>query len=421
MRISLHNSARKTCVLLAALLVAGAYTFFIAKEYLAARYADRPDVASLRKAAWLQPGNAEYQYRLGRYFWLVERSPDAAVASYRAAVTLNPYSSRYWLDLAGVYQLLGDTARQQDALEHAVLANPTTPEVAWEAANLYVVEGETDKALKEFRVVLQNDPYLPLSALDLCWRIKPDIDVLLRDAIPPMASVDSIFLNYLGSKKESAAAVKVWAQLVKLQQPVERRYVFDYIRYLIAQQDVDQARMVWQQAGSLSGLSAYQPTSENLVVNGDFSLDVLNGGFGWQYQPLPDVSLSIDPTQVHAGDRSLSMVFDSRGLNDAGILQTIPVQPNTNYEFSAYFKSEDMQGAGGPELAVQDFYKGTVYFISEDMKDADFWKRIGGNIMTGPDTRLLVVHIQRVPAGSPIKGKLWLDDVRLAARPQQGQ
>jgi len=200
---------------------------------------------------------------------------------------------------------------------------------------------------------------------------------------------------------------------------VERRYVFDYIRYLIALQQVDQARLVWQQAASLCGLSAYQPTSENLVVNGDFSLEVLNGGFDWLYQRSPEVSLTMDPTQTHTGNRSLSLIFDSRGMNDAGILQMIPVQPNTNYEFSFYFKAENMQGAGGPQFVMQDFYSGITYFSSENLKDADFWKRSSGDFRTGPDTKLLILHIQRVPNGSPIKGKLWIDGIHLAAKEQR--
>ena len=77
-------------------------------------------------------------------------------------------------------------------------------------------------------------------------------------------------------------------------------------------------------------LSAYQPSSENLVVNGDFSLDVLNGGFGWLYRQSRDVSFALDPTQPHSGNRSLRMaVRKSRGLEDAGLQQLIPVQPRT--------------------------------------------------------------------------------------------
>jgi hypothetical protein len=150
------------------------------------------------------------------------------------------------------------------------------------------------------------------------------------------------------------------------------------------------------------------------VINGDFSLPVLNGGFDWLYQQSKDVSLALDPTQSHTGHRSLLISIDSRGIEDAGIRQLILVEADASYDFSAYFKSEDMQGAGGPRFAIQDLYSEATYFVSDPLKDADSWQTINGTFTTGPDTRLLVLRIQRLPAGSPIRGKLWIDDIRLA-------
>lgn len=407
-------------MLAVAVLAAGLYTAVAARQYLAAHFSQSSDQVSLQRAVRLDPGNANYHYLLGRNLWLVQNSPNEAIKFIQDATRLNPHQARYWFDLGAVYQLLGDTERQKDALEHALVADPTTPEVAWEAANLYIVDGETDKALKEFRVVLQNDPSLPLSALILCWRIKPDIDVLLRDVVPPVPSVYTQFLAFLISRKETSAAAKVWARIAQLHQPLQAAHIFGYIQYLIGQHDVDQASLVWQQAANFCGLSAYQPTPQNLVVNGDFSLNVLNGGFDWLYHKSPAVSLALDPTQTHMEDRSLAIVFNSSAINDVGILQFIPVQPNTNYDFSAYFKAEDIEGAGGPQFALQDFYTGTTYFASEELKDASFWKQVTGNFTTGPDTKLLILHIPRVPPGSPIKGKLWIDGVRLAQKSSQG-
>ena len=416
MRILLPSLARKASLLLPSFVLATVFTGVAATEYLAAYFSAKPGLASLQRAVRLQPGSADYRYRVGRYFFLGERSPEAAVQAYQAAVALNPYKARYWFDLAAAYELLGNTDQQKDALEHALKADPTTPNLAWEAANLYLVLGETDAAMREFRVVLENDPYLPSAALQRCWRAKPDVEALLRDVIPPTPGVYWSFLDFLISRKETAAAAKVWAQLAQLRQPIEAGWAFAYIQYLIGQGEVDQARLVWQQAASLCGLSAYQPSSENLVINGDFSLNVLNGGFDWLYHPSRDVRLRLDPTQFQSGQRSLSIVFDSRGIEDAGIRQLIPVQPNATYDFSAYFKAEDIQGAGGPRFAIQDLYKESTYFVSDELKDADFWKPVNGTFTTGPDTKLLVLRVQRFPAGSPIKGKLWIDSVRLVQK-----
>lgn len=250
-------------------------------------------------------------------------------------------------------------------------------------------------------------------------REKPDIDFLLREVVPPKLSVYASLLDLLTSNKETAAAAKVWTQIVQLHQPLEKQFAFNYVRYLIVQREVDQARMVWQQASALCGLSAYQPSPENLIVNGDFSLDVLNGGFDWLYQQSKDITLALDPTQSHGGHRSLLITFDARSVSDAGIRQLVPVTPATSYDFTAYFKAETMEGDGGARFAIQDLYSEETYFTSDYLKDADFWKQVSGTFTTGPDTKLLVLRIQRDPPGHPIRGKLWIDGVRLVEQKQE--
>jgi tetratricopeptide (TPR) repeat protein len=421
MRIPIQNPVKKITILAAGAIFAFLYVGMALTEFLAAHFANTPTLTSLHRAVWLQPGNAEYQYRVGRYFSLVETSPEQAAQAFRTAVALNPYRARYWFALAGTYQLLGDTTGQGAALEHALAVEPTTPEVAWEAANFYIVQGDVDAALKNLRVVLSNDPYFPASAITLCWRIRPDIDFLLQDIVPPLTTVNSALLEFLITKNETAASIKVWQKLVALNQPVERRFVFEYVRYLVGKQEPGQAHLVWEQAANLSGLVAYQESAENLVVNGDFSQEILNAGFDWLYHKSSDVSLTLDPTQFHTGHASLHLEFDSRGLEDAGIRQLISVKPSTAYQFSGYYKAEAMEGAGGLRFAIQDLYTAKTYLTSENFDNVDFWKQVGGTFTTDPDTKLLVLRIQREPARSPIKGKLWVDNLHLTPiRAQEG-
>jgi tetratricopeptide (TPR) repeat protein len=416
LRISLQSPARKIIFLSACLALTGLYIGFAASEFLADYFSKKLDLASLQIATRLRPENAEYQYRIGHYFLETQQEPATATQFFKSATALNPNNASYWLALSRTYRRLADGDRQKDALQRAIAADPSTTDVAWEAANFYWTMGETDKALREFRMVLENDPYLPPEALDRCWRIKPDVETLLQDVVPRNAEVYSSFLDFLISRNEPAAAARVWTEMVKFQHPVETQHVFSYVRYLVDRGDVAHARQAWQQAASLSDLSGYQASPQNLVVNGDFSLPVLNGGFDWLYEKLSDVSLALDATELHSGQRSLSIVFDSRGIDDVGIRQLIPVEPNTTYKFSAYFKSQGLEGAGGPRFLLADRFTGVHYFASEELKDADFWKQVTGMFDTGPDTKLLVLRIQRVPAGNAIRGKLWIGGVHLAER-----
>ena len=411
MQLELRQPAKKLAVVAVLSLVTSAYLVLTTTAFLAAYCSTDPDRAHLQRAAWLDPGNAEYRYRVGRYELLAGQSPQAAIPWLEAATALNPHAARYWLDLAIAQQSLGDTSAERPALQRALAADPHTPDVAWQAANLYLAQGSTDDAMKEFRVVMENDAPLTPQAINLCWKMHPDVESLLSSVIPP--NVYASFLDFLVAHKETAAAAKVWEKVFLAQQPMERSDLFAYVRYLIAHQEVAQAATVWQQAANLSGLAAYQPSSENLLVNGDFSLEVLNGGFDWLHQNTPGVSMALDPNDAHSSSRSLRIVFDGPGIVDAGIRQLVPVDPNTNYEFSGFYKAQEMDGAGGPKFAIQDLYKETPFFMSDDLRDSDFWRKIDGAFTTGPDTHLLMVRIARIPAGSPIRGKLWIDGLQL--------
>jgi tetratricopeptide (TPR) repeat protein len=416
MKIDFHSPARKWLTAVILLACAVVYLGLSAREFVAAWLGSRPEISSLQRAAWLDPGNAEYRNHVGRYYDLVARDPVAAIGQYKTAVQLNPHSARYWFDLASAYQVLGDTTNQASALERAIQADSMTPDVAWEAGNLYLVKGDTEKALHEFSVVLANDTSLASTAIQYCWRIDPDVDSLLRDVVPPNVDAYLAFMTLLETKQETAGAIKVWDALVKTRQPFEQRRSNDFFQYLIMHKEVDAATRVWQETADRFGLTAFLPSPNNLIVNGSFSLDTINAGLDWQHQKQASVQLTLDPSDYHSGPRSLLINFDGPGIHDAGIYQLVPVQPNTTYEFSAYYKNGEMDGAGGPHFTIQDMYSQAIYYESDELKDAGYWKSVTGVFTTPVDAKLLVVHIRRVPEGSPIRGKVWVDDLRLTRK-----
>ena len=396
------------------IVLAGTYFFLSCTEFAASWFASRPDLRNLSRALRLAPGNAEYRDRVGRYNTFVVADPQAALENFEAAVRLSPYDANYWLDLALARQLAGNTQGHRDAIEAALRAEPTAPRVAWEAANSFLIDGDIPRALQEFRVVIENDPDRGTAALQYCWRTQPDVDVLLRDAIPahPMPLIG--FLSLLMSKQETDGAIKVWDRLLDQREKFDSRYLFSYVQYLVGAHRPDAAMTAWERSSSLLGLSSYLPSQDNLIINPDFSLDVLNGGFDWQYVNRIGVRPTLDLSDFHQGHRSLSITFEGPGIQDAGIQQLIPVHGGSEFDFSAYYKSASFEGAGGPQLALRDAYSGTPLFVSDPLTDADFWKLVRSRVTIPTTTTLLVLRVERFPAGSPIRGKLWLDGFSLS-------
>src|SRR5581483_11946145 len=200
-------------------------------------------------------------------------------------------------------------------------------------------QGATEAAFRDYHKVLENSPQLVPRAIQICWALRPDVNFLLQNVVPPEG--DKAFLSFLLSNHESDAA-KVWATIAASRQAVEQPFLFEYLRYLLVNHQALQAIRVWQQAADLSGLAAYQPTDENLLVNGNFSLPILDGGFDWTYQTSSAVMLALDPVETHSGPRSLRIFFEGAGIQDAGISQIVAVEPNTEYVFSGYYKAEEM-------------------------------------------------------------------------------
>ena len=386
--------------------------------YLASYLAAVPDSARLQKAIRLEPANAEYRELLGRNLALPAISLGEAISNYRAAVVLNPYASRYWLDLAGAYQVVGQTAEQQASVERAVEVDPTTPHVAWEAANFFLVQGPPEKALPYFRVVFANDDIDAVdSALGLCWRATRDENQILDQGLPARADLYLRFLRLLINKQELAAAERVWNRLIGLHQVFSTKLAFPYVQFVLAQRDVPAAQNAWQQlAGIDRSLERYLPSPENLIVNGGFEERLLNGGFDWWYQPYSHVVLAVDSSEFHSGSRSLSVTFDGLSASEAGISQLMPVKPDTDYEFSAESRSEELETASGPRFSIADAYTNASYVLSDDVLGTTPWHRQEARFRTSKDTNLLLLKIVRQPAAPLIRGKFWVDDVKLVER-----
>jgi tetratricopeptide (TPR) repeat protein len=416
MYVSLSSKPLRVLFASACLGAAGLYVGGVGKHYLAFRAGSQLKPASLERAARLEPWNADPRWQLGRYSLFVAQDAGRASARLEEAVALNPHVARYWLDLAAASQVAGNVPQQRSALERALQAEPTAPDVAWEAANFYLIENDVARALALFRVVMANDPEQLNAALSLCWRATGDVNVMLAEALPARPQTYFAFLRLLTSEEQTAAAETVWARLTGLHQEFPPAEAFPFLDYLLEKRQTSAAAGVWRQLVASNGeLQAYM-APKNLIVNGGLEKDFLNGGFDWRYATSDAVELAVDNLEFHGGNQSLRMVFKGPGMTDPGIYEYVAVQPDTDYHFTAYTKAEDIESASGPRLAVIDAYSGRSYVLTEDSLGTTGWREQAADFRTGAESRLLMVKVTRVPGDPLIKGKFWIDDLRLVQR-----
>ena len=416
MRVPLRTrGARLACVALGLLLAAAIETFFLT-QWLASHKARQPNPVSLTQAIRLDPWNAAYPNLLGNYFLNVVQDPVSALPYLKRATELNPLKGRYWLDLAGVSMLVGNDKDHGEALQRAVQAEPTSPAVASEVGNYMLIQGDIDGALKNLSVVELYDPLQRSQALATSWRATHNIDLLLQRT-PATPEVRADLLAVMVQQNQMAAAAKVWAGIAAQSQPIPVDYAFNYMNVLLTygRRDVAQAQKVWSDLVRLNpAFSHYEQNDDNLVNNPGFEYDILGGGFDWMYTQVPNVALSQDTPDFHSGSRSMAITFDVEGADNFGLMQHVPVTPDTAYRFTAYTKAEDIEGGSGPRIAVVDPYAGAKrFYASEDAHGTTSWQAQEGEFRTGPATKVVAIAVVRDPDPDRVHGKFWVDDVEL--------
>ena len=411
--LNLPSNWQRLAIILLALALPAAYSYRVLRTYFASRAANGSDRVELERAVRLAPGNSEYHHRLGRYLTLVAQDLTAGMSEFRTAAALNSHVAAYWLDLARGYQFLGDRQQQKQALERAVLADPRTPEVTWEAANFYLVQGDVERALRQFRVVVENDRERALSALRLSWRATGNLQPIFDHVLPPKPEAHAQLLYLLLVEEKISAAAEVWRRLIALQQPFDTRLALPYLQYLLDRRETDRARSVWEDLLNLDEkLHSYRRHSD-LITNGSFEEDILNGGFDWRYTPIANLTVTIDTTEFRSGLRSLALAFDRQSGHDPGVFQFVAVEPNAEYEFAAHLRARDLEGASGPRFAITDAYDNHTYAMTEEVTGSTAWRRSAAEFRTRPDARLVLVRLVRVPRHTLLRGTLWLDDISL--------
>jgi tetratricopeptide (TPR) repeat protein len=392
------------------------YMWLAIRDYQATRLASALDIASLRQAITLAPRNAAYQNLLCRFLLFDRQEATAAIPHCRRATELDSHNSAFWLDLALGYYSVGAPDLQRQAILSAIAVDPTTPDVAWTAANFFLLQNDIPSALHQFSIVIANDPGKVTPALELCWRAAQNVRTI-ESILPQDPNAYLQFVLVLVTNHEWEAAGQVWSDLLLLNRGVDYQKAIQYEDALLQHRDVDAADRVWQQLLLTSPSLAGRLRKGDLVVNGGFEQSILNSGFDWRYVKQGGCSVSLDGSEFHSGSQSLSISFNGRN-GDSGLFQYVPVTPNTLYTLSAWTKSEGLKSGSGVSIAVSDPYSNTAYGQTPETLGTTRWHRVETNFTTGPDVRLVAIRFQHVHGPLWAEGMFWVDDVSLQPIPQ---
>lgn len=424
MKISLETARARWSFLVGILLVAGGVIFLAGKVWLAARWGASLDPDRMLRAATLEPTNADYWDRLGFYEkWDFDRRDLRRVVLYEERATeADPRSDTYWMDLADAYEAIGQPTHAREAFERAQSAHPISSDVAWRYGNFLLRHDDFSDAFAELRRALVTDPNLTVEAVSECVKASDDLPRILTEVLPNQNRYYLMALKYFLTQHQTDAALTVWDQLRSQKPTAQMAELVPLINELIAQERIEDALKVWQQALEATGWPQDERGGSSLVFNGGFEHDLLNGAFDWREDSIAGAAFSSDSSVVYAGARALRITFDgSANLDFQNLWQYSPVEPNHRYHFAAFLRLEEISTDSGIRFAIRDaFHPDSLQILTPNLVGSQPWLPVEADFVTGPETHLLVIALRRVPSwkfDNKLRGTVWVDNVSLVPVP----
>lgn len=393
------------------------------KRGVAAWYFQKRSPQALQVALRWDPGNAQYYDALAtmRHFYADSDNPDEQVKLYRRAVSLAPQNAFYWADLGTALDWTGDRNEALRAFEHSEELFPNSPDINWKLANFYIRNGITVDGLHALRKILLGGGVPQQDIFSLAEKATEDKQTILEEMVPHQAPILASYLNYQASAGDMPAAEQVWNKLLALKLPFELPDSFFYLEALIQKRQTEQLAHAWSAlADRFPEKVASLRVAPNLVTNGSFESDILNGGLDWRVVPVEGVAVSIDSQYVVDGARSIRIEFDgTRNVDYGHALQYVLVRPNTRYQFYGYVRTDAITTDSGPRFQIFDAYNfATMLAATDNTVGTSGWIEQRLEFKTPSDTSLLVIRVARPTSDkfdNEIRGIVWIDKVRLVA------
>jgi len=399
--------------------------FWVARDYRADRWGQSVASADLRRATQLDARNSEHFLRLGRQeqYNITEMNSELALAHFQRATELNPRDPAPWLELSAAHNFRGEAAEAEACLRRADRLAPNLPHIQWVIGNFFLLQGNTDEAFRHFQVVLAGTPNYNQILFRTAWKASEDGAKILDELIPARVSTQFDYLYFLLREKRFAEAQEVWKRVASGSEAFEPGQAAGFIDHLIAGHLPAEAAQVWDGLRARGLIKpTYQPTAQNMLVNGDFEEDILNMGFDWRVASVEGVVTGIDSTVFHSPSRAQQITFSGKAnLEYRGVYQFVRVEPGRSYRLQGFLKTEGITTDSGPRLEVHDAYDPSALLLFSDSLTGTStgWSQAILDFTAGPKTKLVVVGVARLPSrkfDNLIAGKVWVDDVRLTSR-----
>jgi tetratricopeptide (TPR) repeat protein len=366
----------------------------------------------LLEAARIEPSNPDPFHKLGvLHQWnLLQVDLNAATQYFRKAIEKNPLEQEYWLNLARIFQRMGEAGAFERALENAILVFPSSYRGRWVAGNLLLQQGALERALPHFAYILSNYPNQSGLVYDIWSKAVDDPDFILERLIPGDPSSLNQYLTYLYGTRDTKSARKAWAKLASLGHKADRAQTIRHIDFLISRGELTEAVRVWKARLREEGLPL--PSDGNTVTNGGFERKkVLGGGFDWRIGTVSGTEVSLDHSDAFEGNSSLKIAFNGKeNVDFHHVYQYVALKPNTDYLLEAHMKTEGVTTKSGLKIEVLGLGP-AFYRASESLTGDNGWRELRVPFRTPAHSQGGMIRVRRAKTDKFdrfIAGTVWV-------------
>ena len=375
---------------------------------------------NLLKASRINPSNPDPFYRLGLFYqWNIREIDLKESLHYLSkAIERNPLGQEYWLNVAKIFQGMGEIKASERALDNAILLYPAGYHGRWVTGNLLLQAGAFEKAIPHFSYILAHYPGQSPIVYDVLKKVVTDSNFILERLVPKDPASFRQYLSYLYETGDKESAQKAWQKKEAYAYHPDRNETLRHIEFLIYHGELNEAFFIWKGRLQEEGLPI--PSDGNLITNGGFEKEkFLGGGFDWKIGTVSGAEISTDPSISFEGKRSIKVVFNGKeNVDFVHIYQFVPLKPNTEYVLKANMKTQGITTKSGLRIEISGV-SGHFRKESDSLMGDNEWKELMVAFRTPAQTQGGLVRVRRNSIDKFdrfISGTVWIDNIRLTEK-----
>lgn len=361
--------------------------------------------------------DARYHYLLGLLYYAAHDKSgiDQAINRYLLSLKREPSNGKTWLALARAYMDNNNMEHAEYAVRRAVDTERNNPRIIWEAGVFLLLLDEAEDAIKLFRRYISMIPSEQENVYAICYTMGVEPRHILSNLIPEDYNFHKRYMRFLINNKLLNESYEAWENIKALNP--ERPEYLNYSDFLIEMGEIKKGRIIWDDFVKRFRILRNAKSTDELLWNGDFELEIENGGFDWKIGRADGVRVFRDKDIKMKEYASLSAIFD--GKHNPGIYiarQIVPVERKQSYKVTGYIRTENLTTRNGVFIEVAGYKCNPFSKTTEVFTGTNLWRRIELEFAIPDNCTTISVGIKRESSekfDNKIGGNIWVDSISM--------